>query len=58
MPIFSVKKIVEDPDHKDQKEKMVEIQAKKQSLISGAFHYQADTHRRKRVEDIMNIFGL
>ena len=39
-------------------EKMVEIQAKKQSLISGAFHYQADTHRRKRVEDIMNIFGL
>ena len=25
MPIFSVKKIVEDPDHKDQKEKEVEI---------------------------------
>ena len=39
-------------------EKMLEIQAKKEGLISGAFTMDADQRRRHRVEDIMNIFGI
>ena len=39
-------------------EKMLEIQAKKKDLISGAFNMPADDRRRQRVDDIRNIFGL
>ena len=37
MPIFSVKKIVEDPDHKDQKEKEVEIYVPNEVFIKILF---------------------
>ena len=39
-------------------EKMLEIQAKKKDLISGAFHMPEDDRRRQRVQDIMSIFGI
>ena len=39
-------------------EKMLEIQDKKQGLISGAFHIQEEEKRRRRVDDIINIFSL
>jgi len=39
-------------------EKMLEIQAKKKDLISGAFHMPEEKRRRERVQDIMNIFGI
>ena len=40
------------------KEKMLEIQAKKKDLISGAFHMPEDDRRRQMVQDIMSIFGI
>ena len=39
-------------------EKMLEIQAKKQDLISGAFQMPEEERRRQRVQDIMSIFGI
>jgi SWI/SNF-related matrix-associated actin-dependent regulator of chromatin subfamily A3 len=39
-------------------EKMLDIQAKKKGLISGAFHMPADDRRMQRVDDIRNIFGV
>lgn len=39
-------------------EKMLDIQDKKQGLISGAFHVQQEEKRRRRVDDIINIFSL
>ena len=39
-------------------ENMLEIQAKKKDLISGAFHMPAEERRRQRVEDIRNIFDI
>ena len=39
-------------------EKMLDIQDKKEGLISGAFHVQEKEKRRRRVDDIINIFSL
>ena len=39
-------------------EKMLDIQDKKQGLISGAFHVQQEEKRRRKVDDIINIFSL
>ena len=37
---------------------MMEIQAKKEELISGAFHMPDEERRRQRINDIMNIFNI
>ena len=39
-------------------EKMLDIQAKKEELISGAFSLPPEERRRQRVEEIINIFSL
>ena len=40
-------------------EKMLEIQTRKQNLISGAFQSsQGPDQRRRRVEEVMDIFGF
>jgi len=39
-------------------EKMLEIQAKKEKLITGAFHMPAEERRKQRVEEIRSIFGI
>ena len=36
----------------------MEIQAKKEELISGAFHMPDEERRRQRINDIMNIFNI
>ena len=37
---------------------MLDIQAKKEDLISGAFHMPDEERRRQRVNDILNIFNI
>ena len=37
---------------------MLDIQAKKENLISGAFHMPDEERRRQRVNDILNIFNI
>jgi len=39
-------------------ENMMAIQAKKEELISGAFHMPDEDRRRQRINDILNIFNL
>merc|ERR1712059_203492 len=39
-------------------EKMLEIQAKKEELISGAFTIPTAERRQQRIQDIRNIFGI
>jgi len=39
-------------------EKMLQIQAKKEELISGAFHMPDEERRRQRVNDILTIFNI
>jgi SWI/SNF-related matrix-associated actin-dependent regulator of chromatin subfamily A3 len=39
-------------------EKMMAIQAKKEELISGAFHMPDDERRRQRINDVLNIFNI
>ena len=39
-------------------EKMLDIQAKKEQLISGAFSLPPEERRRQRVDEIRNIFGI
>ena len=34
------------------------IQAKKEELISGAFHMPDEDRRRQRIEDVLNIFNI
>ena len=53
-PVFIYKFITEN----SVEEKMIEIQNKKQVLISGAFQFQPEDQRRKKVEEIIDIFGL
>ena len=36
----------------------MDIQAKKEELISGAFHMPDEERRRQRINDIINIFNL
>ena len=37
---------------------MMAIQAKKEELISGAFHMPDEDRRRQRIDDILNIFNI
>ena len=37
---------------------MMQIQAKKEELISGAFHMPDEDRRRQRINDIINIFNI
>ena len=37
---------------------MMQIQAKKEELIAGAFHMPDEERRRARIDDILNIFNL
>lgn len=53
-PVFIYKFITEN----SVEEKMIEIQNKKRDLISGAFQFQPEDQRRKKVEEIVDIFGL
>lgn len=55
-PVFIYKFVTKDSIE----EKMLEIQSKKETLISGAFHFQkSDLHQRqKRMEHILDIFDL
>jgi len=53
-PVFIYKFITKN----SVEEKMLDIQKKKEFLISGAFHIPEEEQRRRRVEDIMNIFGM
>ena len=39
-------------------EKMLEIQDKKQDLISGAVHMSEEERRRERINNVRNIFGV
>jgi SNF2 family DNA or RNA helicase len=39
-------------------ETMLEIQARKEDIISGAFHMPDDERRRQRINDILTIFNL
>ena len=36
----------------------MQIQAKKEELISGAFHMPDEDRRRQRINDIINIFNI
>ena len=39
-------------------QRMLEIQAKKKDLISGAFRQTTGEMRQQRIQDILSIFGL
>ena len=38
--------------------RMMEIQRKKEDLITGAFHMPEEERRRQRIDDIRTIFGI